>query len=155
MNLRQSASVEELNVHSENSVAHNCGIHVENIGEDWVQASMPFDERTQSADGSLRLGALAILAESVGSLAAAISVDRDKFICLGQTIEVIHLNAATAGPVKAKATPLVICEEGKRQIWQIDISDATAAPIAYAKLSAIVVVRSPLPNDPRTLHRDA
>ena len=141
MNLRKSASIEELNSHSENSAAHNCGIRVENIGEDWVEATMPFDARTQGLDGSLRLGALAILAETVGSLAAAISVDRKRFVCLGQTIEVIHLNAASAGPIKAKASPLMI-EESERQIWQIAISDASAAPIAHAKLSLMILPKT-------------
>jgi 1,4-dihydroxy-2-naphthoyl-CoA hydrolase len=72
---------------------------VETIGDDWVEATMPFDARTRGLDGSLRLGALAILAESVGSLAAAISVDRTRVVYLGQTIELIHLNAACAGPI--------------------------------------------------------
>jgi 1,4-dihydroxy-2-naphthoyl-CoA hydrolase len=143
MNLRQSASVEELNSHSANSAAHNCGIQVEDIGEDFVEASMPFDERTRDQDGSLRLGALAILAESVGSLAATISLDRDKFVSLGQTLEVIHVNAATAGPIRAKATPLMI-EESERQIWQIAITDATSTPIALAKLSVVILPRSQL-----------
>jgi 1,4-dihydroxy-2-naphthoyl-CoA hydrolase len=143
MNLRQSASIEELNAHSMNSAAHNCGIRVEAIGENWVEASMPFDKRTQSLDGSLRLGALAILAESVGSLAAAISVDRGKFVCLGQTLEVIHLNAASAGPVKAKAAPLM-AEEGDRQIWEIQILDPSSTPIALAKLSVVILPRNQL-----------
>jgi 1,4-dihydroxy-2-naphthoyl-CoA hydrolase len=143
MNLRQSASVEELNAHGANSAAQNCGMRVEAIGEDWVEATMPFDERTRSPDGSLRLGALAILAESVGSMAAAISVDREQFVCLGQTLEVIHLNAAAEGPVKARATPLMI-EESERQIWQITIRDATAVQIAFAKLSVVILPRNQL-----------
>ena len=143
MNLRRSASVEYLNTHSVNTAAHNCGIRVEDIGEDWIQASMPFDERTRGLDGSLKLGALAILAESVGSLAAAISVDRDKFACVGQTLQVIHLNAAVQGPVNAKATALM-AEDGDRQIWEIGISDATSTPIANAKLVVVILPRSQL-----------
>jgi 1,4-dihydroxy-2-naphthoyl-CoA hydrolase len=104
---------------------------------------MPFDARTRGLDGSLRLGALAILAESVGSLAAAISVDRTRFVYLGQTIELIHLNAASAGPINAKASPLMI-EESERQIWQIAISDASSVRVACAKLSLVILPKSVL-----------
>jgi 1,4-dihydroxy-2-naphthoyl-CoA hydrolase len=138
MNLRQAAFVEYLNTHSAMSAAHHCGIRVEEIGKDWVEASMPFDARTRGTDGSLRLGALAILAETLGSLAAAISVDRDKFVCLGQAIQVIHLNSAAMGPIKARATPLLTKESG-RQIWQIAISDASSTPIGNAKLTVVIL----------------
>jgi 1,4-dihydroxy-2-naphthoyl-CoA hydrolase len=141
MNLQLAATVETLNAHSIHTAADNCGIRVENIVTDWVEASMPFDKRTQSLDGSLRLGALAILAESVGSLAASIAVDSNKFVCLGQTIEVIHLESAKTGPVSATATPLMI-EESNRQIWQIEISDATPMRIALAKLSVVILPRA-------------
>jgi acyl-coenzyme A thioesterase PaaI-like protein len=67
-----------------------------------------------------------------------ISVDRNEFVCLGQTIEVIHLEPAKPGPVKAKATPVMI-EENVRQIWQIAICDATSSPIAHAKLSVVIL----------------
>jgi 1,4-dihydroxy-2-naphthoyl-CoA hydrolase len=143
MNLRGTASVANLNEHSVNSAAHNCGIGVEKIGEEWVEASMPFDARTRSQDGTLRLGALAILAESVGSLAATISVDRNKFVCLGQTLQVIHLNYVASGPVKARATPL-LTEEPDRQIWQIEIVDANLTPIANARLTVVILARDQL-----------
>jgi 1,4-dihydroxy-2-naphthoyl-CoA hydrolase len=142
VNLGQAASIEFLNEHSLNTAAQHCGICVEAIGADWVEASMPFDARTRGADGSLRLGALAILAESVGSLAASISVDRSQFVCLGQTLDVTHLNAAASGPVKARATPLFV-EDG-RQIWQIAIADASSTPIASGKLSVVVLPVSQL-----------
>ena len=143
MNLSESATVSELNDHSANSAAANCGIRVDTIGDNWVEASMPIDRRTRGLDGALRLGALAILAESVGSLAAAISVDRSKFICLGQTLQVIHLASATKGPVQAKATPIEIGAD--RHIWNIDIVDAEKRPIANAKLTTVILDAGNLP----------
>jgi len=141
MNLRGAASIEKLNAQIADTAAHSCGIHVDEIGDDWIQAWMPLDQRTRGLDGSLRLAALAILAETVGSIAAAISVDLDKFVCLGQTLEVVHLNAAIAGPVKAKATQMAV-DERERQIWQIAIFDATPAPIAHAKLVVMIMPRN-------------
>lgn len=140
MNLQKSPSVQNLNEHSANSAASNCGILVTAIGDRWVKATMPIDARTCGSDGSVRLGALAILAESVGSLASTISVDSTLFVCLGQSLQVYHLAIASAGPVVATASPVDVQPE--RHIWQIDIVDANGVSISSAKLTTVV-----LPNE--------
>lgn len=130
-------SVDEINTHSLHSAAHHCGILVTEIGESSVEATMPYDARTRGADGALRLGALALLAESVGSLAATISVDREKYVALGQTLEVHHLNAATGGPIRARATS-TLRSQG-HQVWQIDMVDGSNKPISSATLSVAIL----------------
>jgi 1,4-dihydroxy-2-naphthoyl-CoA hydrolase len=133
-------TVEEINAHSLNSAAHHCGILVTAIGEDSVTATMPFDVRTQGSDGALRLGALAILAESVGSLAATISVDREKYVTLGQTLQVHHLTPAKTGPIRAKATSNLRSENN--QVWQIEMADGAGSVISSATLSVVILPRS-------------
>ena len=140
--MHQAASIDEINAHSLNSAAHHCGIRVTDIGQGSVEATMPFDARTRGADGALRLGALAILAESVGSLAATISVDREKYVTLGQTLQVHHLKAATAGPIRACATASLRTDS--HQVWQIAIADGANNAISSATLSMAILPISAL-----------
>jgi 1,4-dihydroxy-2-naphthoyl-CoA hydrolase len=138
--MQQVPSVEEINAHSLNSAAHHCGILVTEIDGGGVVATMPFDARTQGSDGALRLGALAILAESVGSLAATISVDREKYVTLGQTLQLHHLNSAASGPIRAKATSSL--NNDSNQVWQIEMMDGFGTVIASATLSVVILPKS-------------
>jgi 1,4-dihydroxy-2-naphthoyl-CoA hydrolase len=144
MSFPHALTVAELNVHSENSAAHHCGIKVVEIGDSWLVASMPIDHRTQGIDGKLNMGSLALLTESVGSLAAGLCVDRGRFACVGQLLEVTHLTDAKSGPVLARATPILLADD--RHIWAINVSDHTGNAVALAKLSVAVISR----DDPNT-----
>jgi 1,4-dihydroxy-2-naphthoyl-CoA hydrolase len=54
------------------------GIQFIDYGDNWIKAQMPVDARTKQPYGRLHGGASVVLAETVGSTAAAMTVDPSK-----------------------------------------------------------------------------
>ena len=140
MGFPYALTTSELNSHMENSAAQHLGIAIVDIGPDWIDASMPIDQRTQGIDGKLKMGAIAVLTESAGSLASSLCVNREQFIVLGQTLEVTHLTDAATGPVVAHATALSLEED--KHIWNIGVCDHEGTAIALAKLCVVVLPKA-------------
>ena len=68
------------------------GIEVTEIGDDYIVAKMPVTEKTKQPYGILHGGASCVLAESIGSTAAALSMDQ-KNIQLGlKSMQIISLH---------------------------------------------------------------
>jgi len=82
---------------------------------------MPHDERTRQPYGLIHGGANVLLAETVGSAAAAQVVDRSRFRCVGLEINANHLRAVRSGWVRAFARPLHMGRT--TQVWDIKIYD--------------------------------
>jgi len=59
------------------------GIEITEIGDDFLVASMPVDQRHRQPVGIMHGGVSCVLAESVGSVAANFCVDANKFYCVG------------------------------------------------------------------------
>ena len=78
------------------------GIEFCGIGEDWLAARMPVDARTVQPFRILHGGASVLLAESVGSCAANLCVDQEKFYCVGLDINANHVRGASSGWVPGK-----------------------------------------------------
>ena len=73
------------------------GIETHKIGEDFITMKMPVDHRTIQPLGLLHGGASAVLAESVGSLAANLCVDPKQQFCVGLDINANHIRAVREG----------------------------------------------------------
>jgi 1,4-dihydroxy-2-naphthoyl-CoA hydrolase len=113
------------------------GIEITAFGDDWLQATMPVDERTHQPMGLLHGGASVALAETVGSVAANLCVDPARFWCLGQEINANHLRGVRRGLVTGTARSVHI--GGRSQVWQIDIRDDAAQLICVSRLTIAVV----------------
>ena len=92
------------------------GIEVTEIGDDYIVAKMPVTEKTKQPYGILHGGASCVLAESIGSTAAALSMDGSKKYPVGIEINANHISSPTEGFVHAKAVPVHIggSTSGKR-----------------------------------------
>ena len=97
------------------------GIEVTEIGDDYIVAKMPVTEKTKQPYGILHGGASCVLAESIGSTAAALSMDGSKKYPVGIEINANHISSPTEGFVHAKAVPVHI--GGSTSVWNIDITD--------------------------------
>jgi 1,4-dihydroxy-2-naphthoyl-CoA hydrolase len=136
---RTQTSVEQLQVHSRNTLAQTIGIRVTEIGPDYVRATMPVSPRTHQPMGVLHGGASVALAETVGSLAANLCVDQGLYVCLGQEINANHLRPVSSGIVTATARPYHI---GKRShVWGIEIRDEQEKLVCVSRLTMAVVDR--------------
>jgi 1,4-dihydroxy-2-naphthoyl-CoA hydrolase len=136
---RTPTSVEQLQDHSRNTLAETIGIRVTEIGPDFLRATMPVSPRTHQPMGVLHGGASVALAETVGSIAATLCVDRTRYVCLGQEINANHLRPVSSGLVTATARPYHI---GKRShVWQIEIRDEHEKLVCVSRLTIAVVDR--------------
>ncbi len=114
-------NIEKLNLHGQNTMNELIGIKFIDIGENFLKASMPVDQRTHQAYGLLHGGASATLAETIGSVASIMVVDPDQYYCVGVEINANHLRSVKDGIVVATAIPLHIGISS--HVWDIKIVD--------------------------------
>lgn len=112
-------------------------IHIEDMGEDYIKGSMPVDHRTQQPFGLLHGGATAVLAETLGSLAANLVVDQSERYCVGLQINVNHLRSVRSGRVWGTASPIHI--GNSTQVWEIRIVDDEGNQTAVSRLTMAVL----------------
>ncbi len=113
------------------------GIEVTDFGKDFVCGKMPVDHRTIQPYGLLHGGASAALAESLGSIAAGLQIDRSSKSVVGIEININHLKSVKSGWVFGKATPIKI---GKRiHVWEIRIKDDSDQLISISRLTLAVI----------------
>ena len=111
------------------------GIEVTEIGDDYIVAKMPVTEKTKQPYGILHGGASCVLAESIGSTAAALSMDGSKKYPVGIEINANHISSPTKGFVHAKAVPVHI--GGSTSVWNIDITDDAGKRVCYSRFTAM------------------
>ncbi|MBU3662297.1 MAG: hotdog fold thioesterase, partial [Bacteroidetes bacterium] len=117
----QEISLDTLNQRNKNTMSDWLGIELCELGSDFLTAKMPVDHRTVQPLGVVNGGAFCALAETVGSVAANLCLDRSKQVALGLDINANHIRSANKGFVYGKAIPFHI---GKTtQVWEIKITD--------------------------------
>jgi 1,4-dihydroxy-2-naphthoyl-CoA hydrolase len=132
-------TLDDLNLLGRDTAAERCGVRFETVGDDWLEATMPLDFRTKGMDGAMHPGALAILAETIGSVAATLCIDNRQRICVGQILHVNHSAPITTGPVRAKASAVSILEDG--HVWNVEMTDPTRLTVCVARLAMAVLDR--------------
>ena len=119
-----------------NMVAH-LGIELSEIGDDCLVGTMPVDYRTTQPAGLLHGGASVALAESLGSIAANLCVDPDRWVCVGQEINASHLRPVRRGQVIGTARPLYLGRSS--QVWDISVVDERQRRVCVVRLTVAVV----------------
>ncbi|MBY0245234.1 MAG: hotdog fold thioesterase [Sphingobacteriaceae bacterium] len=119
MNWFKPVTVEEINNRPTNHIGTVLGIKFTDIGEDFITATMPVDERTHQPAGILHGGASVVLAETLGSIASYLLIDPDKFIAVGLEVNANHLRPVSSGLVTGICKPLHI--GAKTHVWEIKI----------------------------------
>lgn len=133
---KKNSNLAQLNASSENTVIAQLGIEYTQIGDDFLQGTMPVDHRTIQPHGLLHGGASVVLAESLGSVAANLAVGDDK-VCVGTEINASHLRGASHGMVTGIAKAVRI--GFSTQVWQIDISNERGQMICSSRLTVAVL----------------
>jgi 1,4-dihydroxy-2-naphthoyl-CoA hydrolase len=119
------------------TLAAHLGIVITEIGDDFLCASMPVDARTVQPHGRLHGGASVALAETVGSIAANLTLDPTAQIAVGLEINANHVRPVKSGFVYATARPEAL---GKTtQIWSIRIVDDQARLVCISRLTMAVI----------------
>ena len=131
------ATVELLNKFSQNTLAQHLGIEFTEIGEDFVSGRMPVDHRTHQPFGLLHGGASVALAETLGSQAAALTLDLSKQFCVGLDINANHIKAVKQGFVEGTAKSVHIGK--KTQVWEIRISDESGKLVCISRITMAII----------------
>ena len=130
-------TVDELNQQSEGTLVEHLGIEMTELGDDFVKAKMPVDNRTRQPLGLLHGGAHVVLAESLGSMAANLCLDITKEYALGLDINSNHLKSARDGFVTGITKPIHIGV--KTQVWEIKIYDEKENLLNISRLTMMVL----------------
>jgi uncharacterized protein (TIGR00369 family) len=119
---KKPISVEILTTGSLNTATSHLGIEFLEVGDDFITARVPVDERTRQPYGLLHGGVSVVLAETLGSCGAAFSAP-EGHRAVGLDINANHLKGVTSGWVTGITRPVHIGRT--TQVWQIEMrSDA-------------------------------
>ena len=110
-------------------------IEIVEIGDDFIVGRMPVIEKTKQPYGILHGGASCVLAESIGSTAAALTLDGAKKYPVGIEINANHISSPTDGHVYAKAVPVHV--GGSTSVWNIDITDDQEKRVCFVRFTAL------------------
>ena len=120
-----------------NTMGEHLGMIFTELGDDYLKATMPVDHRTKQPYGLLHGGASVALAETLGSVGAALTVDPEKMICVGQEINANHLRSVREGLVTGIAKPVHI--GASSQVWEIKIYDERERLVCISRLTVAVL----------------
>jgi 1,4-dihydroxy-2-naphthoyl-CoA hydrolase len=139
---RSLQSLEELNGRHRDTLIGNLGIVFTEIGADFVRGTMPVDKRTIQPYALLHGGASVALAETLGSMGAAMCVDSTEFQVVGQEINANHVRAARSGLVTGTARPVHL--GGRTHVWSIDIVNDAQKLVCISRITMAVIKRGAL-----------
>jgi uncharacterized protein (TIGR00369 family) len=133
----KSKLLEKLNSVGKNTLMETLDIKFIDVEENKVVATMPVNPKVHQPDGVLHGGATVALAETVGSYAAFLSVDKDTQMVRGIEISANHVKSIKEGLVIATAIPI---HKGRTtQLWEIRIVDEQDKLISICKLTTMVL----------------
>jgi len=122
-----------------NTLMSHLDIKIDEVGEDFISATMPVNSKTHQPLGYLHGGASLALAESIGSMASHLLIDSEKYNTFGLEINANHIKSKRDGIVKAIARPIHL---GKQtHIWDIRIEDEEGNLVSVSRLTNIITPR--------------
>lgn len=127
----------KLNERMKETMAETIGIEFIEINPDYLKARMPVDKRTFQPLKMLNGGASLALAETLGSMAANLVIDRNKQVAFGMEINANHIKSAKTGFVIGTAKPYHVGRTS--QVWDIQIHDEEGDLICISRLTMAVV----------------
>jgi 1,4-dihydroxy-2-naphthoyl-CoA hydrolase len=137
--INTNITVEQLNQLNKGNMGEHLGIEATEISSDYICARMPVDHRTKQPFGLLHGGASVVLAETLGSFAASVSVDMEKYQCVGLEINANHIRSVKEGYVYGKATPLHVGRQ--TQVWEIRITNEAGQLVCVSRITIAVLER--------------
>jgi len=132
-----NTTVDRLNARSAESMPGYLGIEFIEIGEDYLKARMPVDQRTIQPIGILHGGASVALAETLGSVGALLCVDGTRKMVVGMEINANHIRPVRSGYVVGEAQPVHI--GSSTQIWEIRITNDQGKLVCISRITLAVL----------------
>lgn len=133
----EPVTTDTFNQRGEHSLSAYFEIQFTEVGDNYLTATMPVDERVHQPIGIMHGGISCMLAETVGSMAAQFCVNTKTHHCVGLDINTNHIRSIRKGVVTAKATPFHL--GGSTQVWSIEIRDEKDQIISVTRLTMAVL----------------
>ena len=130
-------NLEEINSWSQGTILEHIGIEVTEVGDDYLEGTMPADHRTFQPYKLVHGGANIVLAETLGSIGGMLTIDPDKYICVGQEVNGNHLRGVRSGTVRGRAKQ--VHGGSKSQVWEIRLYDSNDKLSCISRLTLAVV----------------
>lgn len=137
---KNKPTLEALNNINKNTLGSHLGIEIIEVGDDYIKAKMPVDDRTKQPMGLLHGGSSVALSETIGSIASVLILeDIVKESIVGIEINANHLKSVRSGYVYSTTKPIRI---GRRiQVWNTEIFNESNELICVSKLTTMRVER--------------
>lgn len=130
-------SPEDLNKRPKNHLGGLLDIQFTEVGDDFLTATMPVDERTHQPAGILHGGASVVLAETLGSVASSMCLDPTRFQAVGLEINANHLRPVKSGRVTG--TCKLLHKGAKTHVWEIKIYDERGKMNCISRLTVAII----------------
>lgn len=134
----KKVDIELINKMSRNTLMEVLDMKYVEVGDDYLIATMPVNEKTHQPMGLLHGGASAALIESIGSMGSSLLLDLQKEVPVGVEINANHVGGMRSGLIKAVGK---IIHAGKRtHVWQVDLyDDSNQKLICTGRLTVMIV----------------
>jgi 1,4-dihydroxy-2-naphthoyl-CoA hydrolase len=133
---KQPISLEILQHISANTAVDHLGIEFTEIGDDFISARVPVDQRTRQPFGLLHGGVSVVLAETLGSLGANLCLP-DGHSAVGLDINANHLKGVSSGWVTGTARAVHIGRT--TQVWQINLKNDAGELTCVSRITMAVL----------------
>ena len=133
---KQDISVDLLHQSNANCAVSHLGIEFLEVGDDFIRARVPVDERTRQPYGLLHGGVSVVLAETLGSCGAAFAVPAGHR-AVGLDINANHLKGATSGWVTGITRPVHIGRT--TQVWAIEMCNDAGELTCVSRITMAVL----------------
>ena len=133
---KKAVTVEGLNANSANTVDSHLGIEFTEVGEDYLCARVPVNEKTRQPYGLLHGGVSVVLAETLGSC-GAYCASPEGYKAVGLDINANHIRGVTSGWVTGTARPVHIGRT--TQVWQIDLRNDEGELSCVSRLTVSIL----------------
>lgn len=135
--MEKQLKLDRLNQMSTDTLLETLDIQFSDLGDGFIEATMPVTPTVHQPYGILHGGASIALAETVGSVLSAMYIDTEKYKSVGMQMTSNHLRPKQDGVVTAKAE---FVKKGRTvHLVKIDIKDEEGNLICYCHLATSIV----------------
>ncbi|WP_448096210.1 hotdog fold thioesterase [Luteibacter yeojuensis] len=134
---KQLPDLARINGWSRGTMMETLDIRFTAFGDDWLRGTMPVDHRTQQPFGLLHGGASVVLAETLGSSAALLTLDVEKELAVGLDINANHIRGVRGGIVTGTAKAVHLGRT--TQVWEIRIEEEGGKLVCLSRLTMAVI----------------
>ena len=133
---KHAVSVESLTQIHRGTAPEYLGIEFLEVGDDFIRARIPVDERTRQPYGILHGGVSVVLAETLGSCGAACACPPG-YRAVGLEVNANHLRSTSSGWVTGTARPLHVGRT--THVWQVELLNESGQPTCISRITMAIL----------------